>query len=65
MSNRTINPRILKTLRQNSEGDDAIAGFLIDLVYEEAEHSTGWWWRQTYKEKVEQYSERWRNEDED
>lgn len=65
MSNRTINPRIVETLRQNSEGDDAIAGFLIDLAYEEAEHAPGWWWRQTYKEKVKQYSERWRNEDED
>jgi len=65
MTDRKINPRILKNIRRNSRGDDAIADFLVDLVYEEAENSSGWHWRRIYKEKVKQYSERWRNEGED
>jgi hypothetical protein len=65
MSNRKINPRILEKIRQNNEGDDAIAEFLIDLIYEEAEHPEGWWWNRTYTKKVKQYSKKWGNADED
>lgn len=65
MSNRKINPRILENVRENSEGDDAIRRFLVNLIYEEAENSFGWHWRDTYRRKVRQYSETWRKGSED
>lgn len=65
MGDRKINPRILENVRENSKGDDAIRRFLVDLIYEEAENAFGWHWRETYRHKARQYSERWRKESED
>ena len=65
MSDAKINPKILTTIRQNSQGDDLVADFLKELVYEEAEHTPGWWWRKTYRKKVKKYSNQWRGRNED
>jgi hypothetical protein len=65
MSSRSIHPRIVRKIRQNNAGDKVIGDFLIDLIYEEADHSPGWWWRKFYIQKVEQYSQKWRNKSED
>jgi hypothetical protein len=65
VSERKLNPRILDKVRENSEGDDAIRDFLVDLIYEEAENSFGWHWRETYNQKVGEYSKKWRKESED
>lgn len=59
MTSRKINPQILDKIRENSEGDDVVADFLVDLIYEEVQHSPGWWWRKDYEEKVKQYSREW------
>lgn len=59
MSESKINEAILKGIRENSENDEAISEFLVDLIYEEAEHPGGQWrWKENYKKKIEQYSEK-------
>jgi hypothetical protein len=63
MSDGKVNPRILKAIRENSEGDTAVVEFLTDLLYEEAQHPGQWWWRDTYKKKVKEYAARWENDD--
>ena len=59
MSKVKINDQILKEIKENSKDNKAIAEFLIDLLYEEAEHSSQWWWKETYKKKVKKYSREW------
>lgn len=65
MSAGKINPQVVKKVRENSEGDEVVAEFLIDLIYKEAEHGPGWWWSRTYRKKVKAYSNKWRDQDED
>ena len=59
MSIGRINERILREIRESSKNDEVIANFLIDLLYEEAEHPGQWWWKNIYKKKIKQYSEKW------
>lgn len=59
MSDGKINEAILKGIRENCENDEVISEFLVDLIYEEAEHPGGQWrWKDNYKKKIEQYSEK-------
>ena len=60
-----INPEILKKVRENSDGDQVVAEFIIELIYEEVEHRPGWWWKRTYRKKVKAYSDMWRDRNED
>jgi hypothetical protein len=64
MSSFKINERILEGIRENSEGDEIIESFLIDLIYEEADRPGQWWWKETYKNRVDKYSADWREGDE-
>lgn len=57
--------RILRKIEENSKDDEIIADFLKDLLLEELEHSERWWWKETYKEKIENYSKNWGDADED
>lgn len=50
-----INENIIKGIRESCGGDDVMAEFLIDLIYEEAEHPGQWWWRETYNKKIKKY----------
>ncbi|MEM3485044.1 MAG: hypothetical protein QXI12_05435 [Candidatus Methanomethyliaceae archaeon] len=65
MSNFKINERILKSIRESSKGDEAVERFLIDLIYEEANHPGQWWWKDTYRKLLDKYSAAWRKSDED
>ncbi|HEY8362749.1 MAG TPA: hypothetical protein VIK77_07670 [Tissierellaceae bacterium] len=56
---KIINERILKGIKENSQGDEKIVNFLIDILYEEVEHTAQWWWKETYKKIIEQYSKDW------
>ncbi|HEY8363041.1 MAG TPA: hypothetical protein VIK77_09185 [Tissierellaceae bacterium] len=60
MGDVRINERIIKGIKECSEGDKIIENFLIDLIYEEAEHSGKWWkWMDKYEEKIERYVDNW------
>lgn len=65
MSSSKINPAILDRIQEQSEGDKAIEQFLIDLIYEEADHPGQWWWKETYKKQIEKHSSDWEAHDED
>ena len=58
MSKSGINERILTRIKEGDK-DEEIINFLIDILYEEAEHSGQWWWKETYKKKIEEYSKEW------
>ena len=64
MSSVKINERILEGIRENSGGDEVIESFLIDLIYEEANHPGTWWWKETYKKRVDKCSADWEEGDE-
>ena len=64
MSEIKINDRILKGIRENSRGDDVIEGFLFELIYEEVEHASTWWWKDFYKKQVDKYSTIWEENNE-
>ena len=63
MSTVKINERILEGIREKSEGDGVIEKFLIDLILEEAYHAGQWWWKETYKKKVDRFSTNWEGAD--
>ena len=64
MSHDAINERILREIRETSGGDEKLSAFLIELLYEEAEHAGQWRWKETYKKKIELYSQEWGYENE-
>jgi hypothetical protein len=64
MSGVKINEQILEGIRENSGGNEVIKNFLIDLIYEEADHPGQWWWKETYRKGVDKYSADWRESDE-
>ena len=52
---KKISERILKEIRKNSEKDEAICGFLIDMLFEEAENPDIWRWKEIYNKGMEKY----------
>jgi hypothetical protein len=59
MSGSKINEQILKWIMEYCEEDKVVRDFLIDLIYEEVEHSGQWRWKDTYRKKIKKYSENW------
>jgi len=43
-----INERILTGIRESTD-DNKLFDFLKDILFEEAEHPSQWWWKETYK----------------
>jgi len=65
MSSVKINERILEGITKNSGGDEVIKDFLINLIYEEADHPGQWWrWKDTYKKLIDSCSIDWEVGDE-
>ena len=65
MSSVKINERILEGIRENSGGDVTIESFLINLIYEEADHPGQWWWKEEYRKRIDEHSADWRESNED
>lgn len=64
MNNGQVNERILKKIKNNNN-DKIINDFLIELLFEESEHSGQWWHhKECYKEKIKSSSEIWSDDDE-
>ena len=59
MTDARINKRILNGLKQQSEDDEAIHQFLVDLIYDEVEHPGHWQWKGSYRAKVRDGSANW------
>lgn len=62
MSSRILNPKIIKEIMGNCD-DNNLADFIKELLFKEAE-GLGWW-RDTYKELLNKYSNYWGELDED
>lgn len=59
-----INPDIIKWIKKKAKNKKNISEFLLDLVYEEADHTGHWWWKETYKKKLEEHSKDWEKNNE-
>lgn len=59
MSNGGVNEQILNWIKKSAGSDKMVADFLVDLIYEEAEHPGQWWWKDTYKKKIMEYCNKW------
>jgi hypothetical protein len=57
-----ISEEVLQVLKKECDNDEIIESFLIDLIFEESEHSGGWWWKKTYKKYINDYQSRWRED---
>jgi len=64
MSNLKINERIIEGIRENSKDNKVMQDFLIDLIYEEAEHLGTWWYKDIYKKRIDKCSEDWEENNE-
>jgi|GEM_PF-5845925 len=55
--------RILDAIRKNSENDETIQKFLIEMVFEETENPG--WWKDIYRKNIKKYAlkESGKNED--
>jgi mannitol-1-phosphate/altronate dehydrogenase len=58
MSKGLISEQILKTIQQTIK-DKAIRDFIIELIYEEANHIEHWRFKNSYNNLIEKYSEIW------
>jgi len=54
-----INEDIIEQLKNKSKDDKQVKDFLVDMLYKEAENPPGWWFRDTYKSKIEEYVKDW------
>ena len=64
MKDSKINGQIIKWIKAKSGSNKDIADFLVDLIFEEAEHPGEWWWKETYKTKIKEYSKKWSDSNE-
>ena len=65
MSEIRVNEQILNWISINSKDDKAVENFLKDLIYEEAEHSGQWRWKENYRKKIKNFSDKWSDSNED
>jgi hypothetical protein len=65
MTDSRINIRILNGLKRQTEDDEAIHEFLVDLIYDEVEHPGHWQWKGIYTAKLREASAKWSGPHED
>ena len=65
MASGKINEQILQTIREHAEDDLVLQEFLIELLYEEAEHVGRWRAKNVYDKKVEKFAKKWGKDLED
>lgn len=64
MSEIRVNEQILNWISINSKDDKIVENFLKELIYDEAEHPGQWRWKENYKKKIKNYSDNWRDSNE-
>ncbi|GAI57554.1 unnamed protein product [marine sediment metagenome] len=60
-----ISEIIIRAVREESKGDQAIEGFLVNLLFEEARHPEVWQFKKPYMKKIEERSKEWQGHNED
>jgi len=64
MSDVRVNEQIFYWISINSKDDKTVENFLKDLIYEEAKHPGQWKWKENYRKKIKNYSDEWRDSNE-
>lgn len=64
MAEARISPQIVDAVKESTH-EGTLRDFLLDLLLEEAEHSSRWWWKEVYRKKLKQAAERMEDADED
>jgi len=65
MTGPTINIPILRVVSEKTSDDPLLRQFIKEMLFEELEHQGQWWFKETYKKKIREYSEKWGKGDED
>ena len=52
MAEKGINEKIISGIRKFSRDKEEIAKFIIELLNEESNHTSQWWWKDFYKKKI-------------
>lgn len=65
MANAKISKQILEAIREKTTEMEPMRDFLIELIYEESKRPGSWWFKEYYKKKMEEYSQKWSGENED
>lgn len=60
-----INERILESISEKTRGDKVLRKFINEMLYEELEHPGQWWFKDTYRKKIKEYSQKWGEKSED
>ena len=64
MTQGKVNDLIIKAIKENSQGDELINEFLINLIFEEAEHAGATWhWKQRYRNRISSDADKWRKDE--
>jgi len=62
MSESRINEQILKWIKENCKDEKVLEDFLKEIIYEEVKHPGHWKWKETYKRKINEFSQKWSND---
>ena len=54
-----INIQILNAIREKTAGDPLLQQFIKELLFEEIEHPSQWWFKDHYKRKIREHSQKW------
>jgi len=65
MAGPTINIQILRVVSEKTSDDPLLKKFIKEMLFEELEHQGQWWFKEPYKKKIREYSEKWGKGDED
>lgn len=65
MPSGELNEEILRAIKDNAEGDEAIAEFLTEMLIEEANHTKRWWAGREYRKQIAKHIRDWEGADED
>jgi len=58
MNGPLINTQILNAISEKTAGDPILQQFIKELLFEEIEHPSQWWFKDHYKKKIRAYSQK-------
>jgi len=65
MTSSRISKHLLQAIQEKTDEIEPFRDFLVELIYEESRRAGSWWFKEYYKKKIEEYSQKWVRENED
>ena len=59
MNRPVINKQILSAVFEKISDDHLLQQFIKEMLFEELEHPSQWWFKDHYKKKIREYSDNW------